>query len=534
MAFRLSPIVTKSVPFDPTKHPRDAGKFSSAPGRHGEPAGPAGRTPSEKPSLRERANAARARGRKERADLVREQLAHAKRVMADKPLVRDLYPLVAERYIAAIEAPTEAAAYEALDFPRLKEEVAEHIDNHVRSTFAAFWEAHPDIASGIPIDAAAAAEEVLTDEYRKALDVGWLEFAEEDLRPGGDTARSDLLRNVRESLLGPAAKVLTEAPGNWDGFDARQYAAEAIGEHLEVSEDEDDSRAYDAADRIVTAFERHAGLAAREKALGFALPALVTKARRGGLLGGVARAVGAAAVLAGHFDESKHPRGNAQNRGQFARGGGSKKPRASVLSADTPKPARAPKFRNADRRFTRVAPPPSLPGRARPSMPGTGNPPPNLGSPANETEAREHLIWAMGRANILRRQAQAGRPLNARQQREFKLSLSLASRLHAQHFSEEAQARKESGESTDAFGLPTVAGKPKAEAKPKPAPKGTPPSDPRHNPDLDAAFAEPEQAKPRPRTGRTELRPNDLLDEVFGKALRFALPGFIQKSRAGT
>lgn len=266
----------------------------------------------------------------------------------------------------------------------------------------------------------------------------------------------------------------------------------------------------------------------------FVLPDVVTKGDDGkvefvtksrgfsGILGSIA--IQAIRQANAQWDEHKHPR----NRGRFASkpGGGSSSAKPPALPR-TPKakPAAQPSGRKYNPKFgTKIPHPPSLPGKKQPSLPGSGHPPENIGNPKNESEAREHFIWLVGRAGILRRQGQSGTPLTPKQTKELTLSINLANRIHAQHFSDEAKARKESkeaGKDDDPFGMATVAErlKPIAELRPNQA--------------LDEFMASTEESKkPKPRTGKTDLRHNPLLDELFGKA--FTLPSIVKISPKST
>lgn len=223
------------------------------------------------------------------------------------------------------------------------------------------------------------------------------------------------------------------------------------------------------------------------------------------------------------WNEAKHRRGQPGNRGQFASGGGggAKPSGGQAKPPPLPKFGAQPKGRRANPKFSSIAHPPPLPGaRNRPSMPGSGKPPVGIGKPKNESEAREHLIWLMGRASMLRRQAQAGNPLSEKQQNELKLSINLARQIHSQHFSEEALARKENPEKEqggfkmpplakpdDPFGMPTVAERVAAEREKPPM---------RHNPDLDEFMEKPvEQEKPAAQ--QADMRHNPVLDEFMAQ-----------------
>jgi hypothetical protein len=93
-------------------------------------------------------------------------------------------------------------------------------------------------------------------------------------------------------------------------------------------------------------------------------------------------------------------------------------------AAPAGKSPRSPFASVPERRTTRLA------------APGTGKPPPNVGSPANETEARDHLIWLLGRANLLRQHGRTTGRMDPRHARQLTLAVNLANRVRNRYFPE--------------------------------------------------------------------------------------------------
>lgn len=461
--FQLPQVVTKSVPWDESKHPRDAGKFSSSPGASGK----------------------------------QELQPHNER-------------------LAALRAQIDAAKRARRE---AHEELREHADRHSEEAnehVRSIREDHVfNLVSWVP--------EGVEDEepYQEFNDA----FTELDLlsadydHEGTASERFESIRDHHTAAKNALEKLEALTPSGDGEDDWKQEHIDENREHLNAIVEKTRLAAR--------ALKEHANRKremrdVREiKAVQFELPGMLTKAR--GLRGLAARVITSA--IRGHFDESKHRRGQPGNRGQFASGGGgSSKPTASKRPGGPPPlPKRggsgAPAGRASHPGFgTKIQHPPSLPGKNTPSMPGTGHPPENIGNPKDENEAREHFIWLMGRAGILRRQGQGGQPLSPKQQKELTLSINLANRIHAQHFSDEALAKKESkeaGKETDPFGMETVAERLK------------PIADLRPNAALDEFMSEKPSEKPKPRSGKTELRPNSVLDDFFGKA--FTLTATVKK-----
>ncbi len=172
---------------------------------------------------------------------------------------------------------------------------------------------------------------------------------------------------------------------------------------------------------------------------------------------------------AGQYDESKHRRGQPKNRGQFASGGGgghaaahagfklpSAKPPplparhnplleslfAEPVAATKPAASTAALRSNPllESVFGQSVPKPPLehdPGYKPDTpfrAPGTGKPPPNLGQPKSVDEARDQLIWLLGRASILREQGRTAGRMGPKPAKALTLAINLASRLHHQFF----------------------------------------------------------------------------------------------------
>jgi len=135
----------------------------------------------------------------------------------------------------------------------------------------------------------------------------------------------------------------------------------------------------------------------------------------------------------------------------------------------------------------------------RPEAPGTGKPPANLGNPTSPQERTDHLIWLLGRASNLRRQAREGKPLKKHETKELVLAINLASRLHHGILTTPTPEKKP---------LPVAQFAPEPEA-----PKAS--TDMRSNPALEEAFAAPSESKPAAKP-EGDLRHNPALDEAFG------------------
>jgi len=409
--FRLPSMIEKT--FDESKHPRDSGKFSSSPGKQGE---------SKQPQLQPH---------NERLAALRAQIDAAKR--------------------ARREAHEELRAH--------ADRHSEEANEHARS-------AHEDHSNQIVAWVPDGVED--EDPYQE-FEESYYELDGLGVEYNSDGTPSERFEQIRDMHI--AAKNALEK------LEAVQPTGEGEDDFTQAHIDENREHLTHIVKKTklaARALKEHANRRremkdVREiKAVTFALPGLVTKARRG-FGASILHAAISHLARGGRWEESKHRRGQPGNRGQFASGGGSRsggsrssgsKPPPLPKAKPSGKPAQPP-GRKYNPRFGKVAHPPSLPGKNTPSMPGTGHPPENIGSPKNEAEAREHFIWLMGRAGILRRQAQGGTPLTPKQTRELTLSVNLANRIHAQHFSDEAQAKKESeaktGKASDPFGLPTVA-----------------------------------------------------------------------------